>query len=52
MPGQKQKYLDNNRNAWTKNRNTWSEIEIFEQNWRYLDKDRSISIKEKYMDRN
>jgi len=64
MPGQKQKYLDKNRNAWTKaeilgkNRNAWTkngntctEIEIFEQKRRYLDKGRSISIKGKYTDR-
>jgi hypothetical protein len=45
MPGQKQKYLD-------KNRNTWTKTEIFEQKQRYFDKDRSISIKEKYLVRN
>jgi hypothetical protein len=52
VPGQKQKYLDKNRNTWTKNRNTRTGIEIFEQKRRHLDKDRSISIEEKYVDRN
>jgi hypothetical protein len=40
------------RKCLDKNRNTWTETEIFEQKQRYLDKDRSISIKEKYLDRN
>ena len=35
-----------------KNRNAWTQIEIFEQKRIHLDKGRSISIEEKYMDRN